>query len=182
MNFSEKVKVNNIKEIREKDLFNKMLSIILLDDLEINYFKPYYDKNKICFEFFDLNNELCINIEKEYPIDVDKYEIFENIFNKTKQLFKDVNNFLNEPKKEINKDIIWSEGYDDIIERNYYYQEVYENLYYNLNDENDTYTIIFKNNEEQKYTIFIACNLETEEIAQSLLLYINDRKEELNNF
>lgn len=177
MYYSDKVEINDVNEIREKNLFSNMMRIIKLNEIEITHFKPY-DFDHINFDILHYGINLALISERNQYVNLsDTYDIFDNIFSKFNKLLTDVENKLQNPTLEIDDNITWSAVNDEDLD-SIYYSTVIDNmkLEYTLGEVD--YSITIKTTYPNKPLIFILCNLPDEHAAKSMLLYVYNKIKE----
>lgn len=177
MYYSDKVEINDVNEIREKNLFSNMMRIIKLNEIEITHVKPY-DFDHINFDILHYGINLALISERNQYVNLsDTYDIFDNIFSKFNKLLTDVENKLQNPTLEIDDNITWSAVNDEDLD-SIYYSTVIDNmkLEYTLGEVD--YSITIKTTYPNKPLIFILCNLPDEHAAKSMLLYVYNKIKE----
>lgn len=179
MYYSDKVEINDVNEIREKNLFDNMLRIIKMGDVEITHFKPY-DSDFINFDILNYDINFALISERHKYVDLpEAYDIFETLLPKVTMLLNDVKNQLQTPTLEIDESIIWSEI--DLDEKYYdsiYYGTAIDNMLLDYTLGEVDYSITIKTKYPNKPLIFILCNLPDEHAAKSMLLYVYNKIKE----
>jgi hypothetical protein len=174
---ADKVEINDVKEIREKNLFSNMMRIIKLNENEITHFKPY-DSDLINFDIlnYDINCAL-ISERYKYVNLPDAYDIFEELFSKVTKLMDDVKDQLQNLTPEIDDSITWSAVNDEDFD-SIYYSTVIDDLKLEYTLGEVDYSITIKTTYPNKPLIFILCNLPDEHAAKSMLLYVYNKIKE----
>ena len=177
MYYSDKVEINDVKEIREKNLFSNMMRTIKLNEIEVTHFKPY-DFDFINFDIlnYDINCAL-ISERFKYVNLPDTYDIFEELLPKVTKLMADVKTQRQTPTLEVDDSITWSAVNDEDL-GSIYYSTVIDDLRLEYTLGEVDYSITIKSTYPNKPLIFILCNLPDEHAAKSMLLYVYNKIKE----
>ena len=179
MYYSDKVEVNDVNEIREKNLFSNMMRIIKMGDVEITHFKPY-DSDLINFDILNYDINCALISEKYKYVNLpDAYDIFEDLFPKVTKLMADVKIQLQTPTLKIDDSITWSKiDQDEDDCGSIYYGTVIDDLRLDYTLGEVDYSITIKTKYPNKPLVFILCHLPDEHAAKSMLLYVYNKIKE----